>query len=99
MAAHTPGPWKWDGYTLLPEVPNPEASAVHTILEVETMAYGYVGSDLDATLGLDTIILLHNAAGILDEVGTEAARVLAAGLREKARLEFAAVAKATGGVR
>lgn len=48
-ANHTPGPWKWDGYSLRPENPNPDAHAVHTILEVDTFAYGFVDSDLAAT--------------------------------------------------
>ncbi|MFA7278612.1 MAG: hypothetical protein WC100_00790 [Sterolibacterium sp.] len=48
-AAHTPGPWMWEGYTLKPEIPNPDGSAVHTILQAETMAWGYVMSNLDAT--------------------------------------------------
>ena len=46
---HTPGPWKWDGYSLRPENPNPDDYAVHTILEVDAFAYGFVDSDLAAT--------------------------------------------------
>lgn len=49
IAMHTPGPWKWNGYSLRPENPNPDAHAVHTILEVDTFAYGFVDSDLAAT--------------------------------------------------
>jgi hypothetical protein len=49
IATHTPGPWKWNGYSLRPENPNPEAHTVHTILEVDTFAYGFVDSDLAAT--------------------------------------------------
>lgn len=50
---HTPGPWKWDGYSLRPVELNPDAHAVHTILEVDTFAYGFVDSDLAATLAED----------------------------------------------
>ncbi len=46
---HTPGPWKWDGATLMPQVPNLD-SAVHTILSEEGMAYGYVQSDWRDTI-------------------------------------------------
>lgn len=53
QAKHTPGPWKWDGYSLRPVELNPDAHAVHTILEVDTFAYGFVDSDLAATLAED----------------------------------------------
>jgi len=46
---HTPGPWKWDGYALVPEQRDPAQHAVHTILDVENFAWGFVGADLTAT--------------------------------------------------
>lgn len=42
-AKHTPGPWMWDGRSLRPTNPNPDESLVHTILEVEAFAYGFMG--------------------------------------------------------
>lgn len=45
----TPGPWHWDGRCLLPDVPNPDGSAVHTILDSEGDTYGYLMSDWRAT--------------------------------------------------
>lgn len=32
-AAHTPGPWAWDGNTLVPVHRDPALSAVHSILD------------------------------------------------------------------
>lgn len=52
-AKHTPGPWGWNGYALRPANPNPDLHAVHTILEVENFAYGFVCSDRDATAAED----------------------------------------------
>jgi len=49
----TPGPWRWDGYSLRPANPNPDAHAVHTILEAEHLAWGFAGSDLAACLAED----------------------------------------------
>ena len=45
----TPGPWHWDSGYLMPEVPNPNGSAVHTILDPEGLTYGYAMSDWHAT--------------------------------------------------
>ena len=47
-AAHTPGPWEWDGNYLVPTTPRPDVSAVHTILSPEG-SYSYIGADLDAS--------------------------------------------------
>lgn len=52
-ATHTPGPWKWDGYSLRPVNPDPDAHAVHTILEVDNFAYGFIASELSATIAED----------------------------------------------
>ncbi|NMV37214.1 hypothetical protein [Ralstonia insidiosa] len=41
---HTPGPWHWEGHNLYPTDPNPEISAVHTILS-EYGAWGFAFSD------------------------------------------------------
>ena len=46
---HTPGPWHWDGRPLIPDVPNPDGSAVHTILDSDGNTYGYLMSDWRAT--------------------------------------------------
>ena len=83
---HTPGPWKWDGYSLRPENPNPDAHAVHTILEVDTFAYGFVDSDLAAT----TAECAANRALI------EAAPDLLASLREALKI-VDAYRRASGG--
>lgn len=48
-AAHTPGPWHWDGYSLRPAVPDPNQHAVHTILEAAHIGWGFVASNLHAT--------------------------------------------------
>jgi len=68
IASHTPGPWKWDGYSLRPVELNPDAYAVHTILEVDTFAYGFVDSDLAATLAEDAAnrALIEAAPDLLD---------------------------------
>lgn len=73
---HTPGPWKWDGYSLRPVELNPDAGAVHTILEVDTFAYGFVDSDLAETTAEDAA----NRALI------EAAPDLLASLREALKI-------------
>lgn len=42
MSAHTPGPWQWDGdYTLRPVNPDPEHSALHTIISPDG-PFGFV---------------------------------------------------------
>ena len=52
-AAHTPGPWHWlTDRRLQPVVHDPDQSAVHTILS-EDGCFGYLGSDLDATIAED----------------------------------------------
>ena len=48
-AAHTPGPWRWDGNSLRPAEPDPDTSSVHTVLEREG-GYGYLGSNWRKTL-------------------------------------------------
>ena len=42
---HTPGPWAWQGYALRAATPDPESSAVHTILAMECSGSGYLASD------------------------------------------------------
>lgn len=68
QAKHTPGPWKWDGYSLRPAELSPDAGAVHTILEVDTFAYGFVDSDLAATTAEDAAnrALIEAAPELLD---------------------------------
>jgi hypothetical protein len=48
QAPHTPGPWVWDGNTLRPANPDPDHSAVYSILDAEG-GYGFLGSDWRAT--------------------------------------------------
>jgi len=48
-ASHTPGPWFWDGNTLKPLNPDPERSAVYSILDADG-GFGFLGSDRRATL-------------------------------------------------
>jgi hypothetical protein len=43
-SGHTPGPWAWDGYSLRAVEPNPDGSAVHTILDAENIGWGYLES-------------------------------------------------------
>ena len=57
-ARHTPGPWVWHGRTLAPLNRDPEASAVHSILDAEG-GYGFLGSKPTETLTeLDADFLL-----------------------------------------
>ena len=51
MSAHTPGPWVWNEsqHYLSPANPDPERSAVHTILDVGYGGTGFIGSDPAAT--------------------------------------------------
>lgn len=44
-AQHTPGPWQWDNYCLRPARPDPDTSAVQTIIEADTIGWGYLLSD------------------------------------------------------
>lgn len=105
IAKHTPGPWKWDGYSLRPENPNPDAHAVHTILEVDTFAYGFVDSDLAATTAEcaanralieaapDLLDALHIALPFVEDHATDPC--YKAGVVERAvKTVLAAIAKA-----
>ena len=67
-ASHTPGPWKWDGYSLRPVNPDPDTHAVHTILEVDNFAYGFIASELAATIAEDNAnrALIEAAPTMLD---------------------------------
>lgn len=67
-AMHTPGPWKWDGYSLRPASPDPDTHAVHTILEVDNFAYGFIASELSATIAEDNAnrALIEAAPVMLD---------------------------------
>jgi hypothetical protein len=49
QGGHTPGPWIWDGHTLSPGFPNPDGSAIHTILAAEFIGWGYFDSDPERT--------------------------------------------------
>ena len=51
--AHTPGPWRWDGHSLLPCNPDYKSHAVHTILEADNFAWGFVSSKLEDVLPED----------------------------------------------
>lgn len=48
--AHTPGPWVWIDHSLRPANPDPEHSAVHTIVEAESIGVGFVCSDWRTTI-------------------------------------------------
>jgi len=48
-ARHTPGPWHWNGNTLLPVAGDFATSDVHSILDADG-GYGYLGSKLSDTL-------------------------------------------------
>ena len=65
---HTTGPWKWDGYSLRPASPDPDAHAVHTILEVDNFAYGFIASEVSATIAEDNAnrALIEAAPVMLD---------------------------------
>jgi hypothetical protein len=52
-AKRTPGPWEWDGFALKPKNPDPARHAVHTILEGETRAWGFVDTDYQVVLRED----------------------------------------------
>lgn len=45
---HTPGPWEWEGHALVPAARDHQQHAVHTIMEVENFAWGFVASELNA---------------------------------------------------
>lgn len=60
----TPGPWKWDGISLVPVNPNPERQAIHTIVELgEWSGTGYVQAKLDDCRAEDerNLLLLQHA--------------------------------------
>ena len=86
---------------IMPPAPSREPTPLSVYVEL-TRKHAAINNSFDALLdacsygqiGHETIILLHNAAGVLDEIGTEGAKTLAAGLREKGKLEFQAIAKA-----
>ena len=75
---HTPGHWAWHGYSLRAVTPNPEGSAVHTILEMECSGSGYLASDLAATTAeLDADHRLIVAAPVLHAALVQARTALA----------------------
>ena len=75
---HTPGHWAWHGYSLRAVTPNPEGSAVHTILEMECSGSGYLASDLAATTAeLDADHRLIVAAPVLHAAPVQARTALA----------------------
>ena len=58
-ASHTTGPWVWNGNTLRPEKPDPDRSAVYSILDAEG-GYGFLGSDwreTGAELDADRVLI------------------------------------------
>lgn len=50
---HTPGPWTWNGHGLVPVNPDPDQHAVHTLLDVDTFAYGFVCSEIHDVIAED----------------------------------------------
>jgi hypothetical protein len=48
-ASHTPGPWIWADHRLTPAQPDPDRSAVHSILDADG-GYGFIGSDWRNTI-------------------------------------------------
>ena len=78
---YTPGPWAWHGYALRAVTPDPEGSAVHTILEMECSGSGYLASDLAATTAeLDADHRLIVAAPVLHAALVQARTALAQAL-------------------
>lgn len=75
-AAHTPGPWVWEGNTLRPAHRDPANSAVYSILDAEG-GFGFLGSkpsdtnaELDANRHLieaapDMLEALHSARKLI----------------------------------
>ena len=102
-AKHTPGPWHWDGNTLMPVAGDPTTSAVHSILDAEG-GYGYLGSKPADTLReIDACRRLIAAApDLLDALQTVVADWTAQFERNGhlapawCRQARAAIAKATG---
>ncbi|KVD28199.1 hypothetical protein [Burkholderia ubonensis] len=75
---HTPGPWAWDGHVLRPVAAEPHVSAVHTILEVEYLGWGYLCSDHNQTCAEnDANQALIAASPDLFDAAVAAERVLA----------------------
>ncbi len=98
-ARHTPGPWLWDGHTLMPAQPDPDRSAVHSILDAEG-GYGFMCGDVRQTCAeLDADRVLIAAAPELLEalqrlLSWEIARLPVRS--EDIAFARAAIAKATG---
>lgn len=96
MATHTPGPWKWDGYSLRPTNPDPEHSAVHTIIDAENTGLGFTGSDYKATIAeSDANLALIAAAPQLLDAARAAAAVFSRQKWLKGSTDPEAVALAT----
>lgn len=106
-ARHTPGPWEWDkhGYSLRPVEPDPDVSNLHTIIDREYGAWGFLGKDLDAVLAEDAANrrLIASAPELLDALqiaeefmsGFEGDE-LQPGIGLQLHIIRAAIAKATG---
>ncbi|THF61428.1 hypothetical protein E6C76_20315 [Pseudothauera nasutitermitis] len=74
---HTPGPWMWDRYVLVPAEPDPDRHAIHTILIAEHQGFGFVGSKLpDALAENDANMALLAAAPQLLDAARAAEAVL-----------------------
>lgn len=107
-ARHTPGPWLWDGHTLMPAQPDPDRSAVHSILDAEG-GFGFLGSDMHQTcaeLDADRLLiaaapdLLHALQRLHDcmqaqDIDTEAKRPTEDEYQACMAAAAAAIAKAT----
>lgn len=65
-AAHTPGPWVWDGNNLQPRHRDPATQHVHTILDQGDGGFGYTGGKLrDLLAEQDANLRLIAAAPLL----------------------------------
>ena len=99
MAAYTPAPWLWDGYTLRPQNPDYNRSDVHSILDAAG-GYGFMGSDSRETLReLEADRTLIAAAPDLLEAlkdALELVEALSVFEGDTVRSMRAAIAKATG---
>jgi hypothetical protein len=106
MSAHTPGPWQWDGdYTLRPVNPDPERSALHTIISPDG-PFGFVQTataDVFPEFEADKL-LIAAAPELLEALRTTRGNVASLGpagaipfeYREWLAMLDAAIAKATG---
>lgn len=75
---HTPGPWQWDHYVLLPVELDPDKHAINTILIAEHTGFGFLDSNLDAGLAEnDANLALIAAAPQLLDAARAAEAVLA----------------------